>query len=102
MSNIFGYMQYYFKLDLGDKVAYAMDNSDFSKPITQEIFDDIINTVKLGYEEQGLQVISIEPCTKEEYNKEPKAPMTDIIWKDGKEPVVINSKGKKYRYKVIE
>lgn len=79
--NIIGYMAFYLKVTMDNKIGYAKWDSEFEELPTQEFIDKLISGIKLTYENSGLKVISIEFCNKEEYeqNKSDKI-LEDIKW----------------------
>ena len=67
---IFGYLSCYLYMEFADETATIFSAEvDFTKPITQEVFDKIANSCKDYYEAQGKVVTGAKFVTKEEYVK---------------------------------
>lgn len=67
---IFGYFSCYLYLEFSDDTAtICAAEMDFSKPLTQNVFDDIANSYKNYYEKLGKKVTAAKFVTKEDYER---------------------------------
>lgn len=62
-------MEFYFKITTEKEIAYSRWVSDFSVLPTQEFIDKLVETMKIAYTEAGYTVITLDFCTKEEYEQ---------------------------------
>lgn len=91
---IFGYFSCYLYLEFADDTATICSaEMDFSRTLTQEIFDDIANAYKNFYEAQGKKVTAAKFVTKEEYEK------FDKVFNDSAVSVSWNENGTKIEEK---
>lgn len=81
---IFGYFSCYLYLEFADETVTVCEASmDFSKPLTQAVFDNIANTFKEYYEKQGKYVSAGKFITKELYdqiNERLNGELLNISW----------------------
>lgn len=86
---MFGYVAFYFKVENEEKVAYSFYESDFSKPITKEVYESIKEVMVKYYNENQFQVTSITSCTKEEYDNDKVKDKVILDWAEGEEKIRI-------------
>ena len=84
---IFAYLNYYLYLEFADDTATICSaEMDFSKPLTQEVFDSIANSLKKFYEKQGKTVVAAKFVTKEAYEQFEKTfdgdPSITVSWNE--------------------
>ena len=88
---IFGYVEIYSRINFTNKTStVALASFDFSKPITEEIFERLKISYKNYYEKEfpDYVVDSIEFITKEEYKKENNSTeRVEITWDEDKTTV---------------
>ena len=67
---MFGYFEAYLYLEFEDETVTVCETSmDFSKPLTQKVFDKITNVFVDYYASQGKQVLAGKFVTKEVYEQ---------------------------------
>ena len=67
---MFGYFSTYLYLEFDDESVTVCETSmDFSKPLTQDVFDNIANVFVDYYASQGKQVVAGKFVTKEVYEQ---------------------------------
>ena len=67
---MFGYFNAYLYLEFDDETVTVCETSmDFSKSLTQDVFDDIANVFVDYYASQGKQVVAGKFVTKEVYDQ---------------------------------
>lgn len=65
---IYGYFQAYAYLEFSDETATICTvDMDFSKELTQEVFDSIITSLGVAYEKENRHVVKGKYVTKEDY-----------------------------------
>lgn len=65
---IYGYFQAYVYLEFSDETATICTvNMDFSKELTQEVFDNIITSLGFAYQKENRYVVRGKYVTKEDY-----------------------------------
>lgn len=79
-----GYFQLYFRVVGDEETYYAVMDSDFSKPLTQEFLNYMLDSFTEMYNQVDASVQRAEFCTKEEYEKGIEGQqMCETKWGDG-------------------
>ena len=77
-----GYLSIYTKVVGKKDTYYAAFNGDFGKPITQDTIDYMLESFKKAYAKYD-EILTVEFCTKEEYERETKSQdMISTSWDD--------------------
>lgn len=70
MKKFLGYCYLYVKIIMADgEVVCSTADFDFSKPLTEEFFENFLNNYFTVYSGLGFNPVSAEYITKEEYDK---------------------------------
>ena len=79
-----GYVSLYFRVTGKEETYYANINCDFSKPLTEEVFSGLKESVAKAYKNlfPDDEILSVDFCTKEEYENSGQETAARIRFRD--------------------